>query len=189
VFSRTARPQVRHVSASAPTHLRILYASHFSSRMPPPPALSLVAIGSASFLNRQDSPLVVPKFKLPKTRTTQTHQPLAAVRTTVRRPQPPCGSHRPQPLVGEGSVRDSIPASGRILTVIKDRYFVRFYFLHSSQIICSPFYSARYLSPECRMLPHDHISFPLSPPCSCVAYLYIITSPGRGEGVQESMQS
>ena len=45
----------------------------------------------------------------------------------MRRPQPPCGSHRPWPLVGEGSVRDSITASGRILTVIiKDHYFVRF---------------------------------------------------------------
>ena len=83
----------------------------------------------------------------------------------------------------ESQCRNPSPLGRYFYCLLYWALFVRFLFSfhHRPSALHSTVYLF-YLSPKYRTLPRDHLS-----PYSCVAYLYIIPSPGLGEGVYNPM--
>jgi hypothetical protein len=129
----------------------------------------------------QDSPLVTPKPYDRSYADYPARRPSSQASTAPRRPQFQLHIARAAPSRSpvESQCRNPSPLGRDFYCLPYRAPFVRFPFsfhhrpsaLHSTVCLF-------YLSPEYRTLPRDHLS-----PYSCVAYLYIIPSPDRDEGV------
>ena len=152
---------------SNPTHLRTRIHSSFRT---PPPFFHLPLL----------SPYTFPRMDKTHPRRAQVHSSfrihgppssLAVVASTRRLAQTavPAQLHDIARAARSPSQASPVgPQCGNPSLFEKERnfivyrtLFVRFLpYFALGHLFCSPSYSARYLSPECRTSPHEHISFP-----------------------------